>query len=224
MVPFPEGDDKAQYPGVVIDNVSFGVVTSWKGDYVSVGVQPPLKVGYFIGEAESGQCVLLFSFTDGGGEALGNVKDSGQVVLVELHHMLGRGGGDGVCRSHGGLYGGQRANGCFDQSVDGNVGHPLGSVGVMIRAGVVFAEPGMGEGVVGGLVVDPEEEELSWLKVGLELKGDDLEGESASKEGLRFGCDHSGERAHLALIIVCRVFIESRCWCWYCAIKSGAWI
>jgi hypothetical protein len=33
----------------------------------------------------------------------------------------------------------------------------------MVRAGVVFAEPSMDEGVVGGLIVDPEEEELLQL-------------------------------------------------------------
>jgi hypothetical protein len=40
--------------------------------------------------------------------------------LVELHYMFGRAGGDGLHRSCGGPYGGRRANGRFDQSVDGN--------------------------------------------------------------------------------------------------------
>jgi hypothetical protein len=40
----------------------------------------------------------------------------------------------------------------------------------MIGARVVFAEPGVDQGVVGRLVVDPQEEELSGLQVGLELK------------------------------------------------------
>jgi hypothetical protein len=34
---------------------------------------------------------------------------------------------------------------------------------VVIGAGVVFAKPSVDEGVVGGLVVDPKEEELSEL-------------------------------------------------------------
>jgi hypothetical protein len=33
----------------------------------------------------------------------------------------------------------------------------------MVRAGIVFAEPGVDQGVVGRLVVDPQEEELSRL-------------------------------------------------------------
>jgi hypothetical protein len=40
--------------------------------------------------------------------------------LVELHHRLGRVGGDGSRRSCGGPNGGQRVKGCFDHSVDGN--------------------------------------------------------------------------------------------------------
>jgi hypothetical protein len=40
--------------------------------------------------------------------------------LVELHYSVGRGGGDGSCRSHGGPNGGRRANGCFDQSINGD--------------------------------------------------------------------------------------------------------
>jgi hypothetical protein len=49
---------------------------------------------------------LFFSFADGGGKALGNVEDSGRVVLVELHHIFGRARGDGSCWSCGGPYGG----------------------------------------------------------------------------------------------------------------------
>jgi hypothetical protein len=46
---------------------------------------------------------------------------------------------------------------------------------MMIGAGVVFAEPGMDQGVVGRLIVDPQEEELSWLQFGLELESDESE-------------------------------------------------
>jgi hypothetical protein len=45
----------------------------------------------------------------------------------------------------------------------------------MVQVGIVFAEVCVDEGVVRRLVVDPQEEELSWLKVRLELKGDDFE-------------------------------------------------
>jgi hypothetical protein len=77
--------------------------------------------------------------------------------------------------------------------------------------GIVFAEPSVDKGVVRGLVVDPQEEELSQLEVGLELKGDDLEQDSAERKGLGFGCDHLGKRVHLAIPIIHRVFIDS--WC-----------
>jgi hypothetical protein len=46
---------------------------------------------------------------------------------------------------------------------------------MMIRAGIVFAEPGVDQGVIGRLVVDPQEEELSWLQVGLELESSEPE-------------------------------------------------
>jgi hypothetical protein len=97
------------------------LITGWEGNHVLIVVQSPFEVRYFVGKGEGGQCALLFSFMNGGGEALGNVEDSGWVVLVELHHMFGRGGGDGACRSHGGLYSGQRANGCLNQSVNGDI-------------------------------------------------------------------------------------------------------
>jgi hypothetical protein len=48
----------------------------------------------------------------------------------------------------------------------------------MIRAEIAFAEPGVDGSVVGGLVVDPQEEELSWLEVGLKFEGDSFEGDS----------------------------------------------
>jgi hypothetical protein len=95
---------------------------------------------------------------------------------------------------------------------------------VVIGAGIVFAEPGVNKGVVRRLVVDPQEEELSGLEVGLELEGGDSERYGVRQEGLQLDCDCSGKRAHLALTIPCRVFIEERCCCWYCFIKSGAWI
>jgi hypothetical protein len=148
-------DDEVQYPGVVIENVSFRAVASQEGNHVSVGVQPLFEVRYFVGEAKGSQCALLFLLADGGGEALGNVEDSSWVVLVELHHMFGRGRGDRAHRSRGGPYGGQRANGRFNQSIDGDIGHLSGPVGMMIGTGVVLAEPGVDESVVRGLVIDP---------------------------------------------------------------------
>jgi hypothetical protein len=51
---------------------------------------------------------------------------------------------------------------------------------VVIGAGVVFAEPSVDEGVVRRLVVSPQEEELSGLKVGLKLKVDDFK-----RDGIR---------------------------------------
>jgi hypothetical protein len=52
----------------------------------------------------------------------------------------------------------------------------------MVGAGIVFAEPSVDEGVVGWLVVDPQEEELLWLEVGLEFEHNRLEGDSAGRE------------------------------------------
>jgi hypothetical protein len=46
---------------------------------------------------------------------------------------------------------------------------------MMIGAGVVFAEPSMDQDVVGRLVVDPQEKELSGLQVRLELERNRLE-------------------------------------------------
>jgi hypothetical protein len=48
---------------------------------------------------------------------------------------------------------------------------------MMIGTGVVFAEPSVDQGVIGRLVVDPQEEELSRLQVGLKLEGSDFEGD-----------------------------------------------
>jgi hypothetical protein len=49
---------------------------------------------------------------------------------------------------------------------------------MMVGAGVIFAEVCMHEGVVWGLVIDPEEEKLSWLQVGLEFERSDFKGDS----------------------------------------------
>jgi hypothetical protein len=45
----------------------------------------------------------------------------------------------------------------------------------MIGAGIVLAELSVDESVVRRLVIGPQEEELSLLKVGLKLEGDDFE-------------------------------------------------
>jgi hypothetical protein len=47
---------------------------------------------------------------------------------------------------------------------------------VVIRARVVSTEVGVHKGVVQGLIVDPQEEELVGLQIGLEFKRDDFEG------------------------------------------------
>jgi hypothetical protein len=46
---------------------------------------------------------------------------------------------------------------------------------VVVWARVVFAEVGVDQSVIRGLVIDPQEEELSWLQVRLELEGGDFE-------------------------------------------------
>jgi hypothetical protein len=84
---------------------------------------------------------------------------------------------------------------------------------VVVRAGVIFAEVGVDEGMVRGLVIDPEEEELSWLEVGLELEGDDFESDGAGRERLWFGCDCSGESVHLAMLMLYEAFKDQ--WCWH---------
>jgi hypothetical protein len=55
---------------------------------------------------------------------------------------------------------------------------------MVVRAGVVFAEPSVDEGMVRRLVVDPQEKELLGLEVGLELKGDNFERDSVGRERL----------------------------------------
>jgi hypothetical protein len=173
-----------------------------------IDIQSLLKIGYYVGESKGGQRILLFPPLNGGGKALSNVENSSWVVLVELHHMLGGARGDGSRRGHGGPYGGRRANGCLDQSINGDGGHSSQSIGVVVRAGVVFAEPGVNEGMIGRLVIDPQKEELTWLEVGLKFEGGDLERNCAWREGFGFGCDRLGERAYLASSSIHRVFID----------------
>jgi hypothetical protein len=48
---------------------------------------------------------------------------------------------------------------------------------MMVGAGVVFTEVCVHEGVVRGLVVDPQEEELSGLQIRLELECNSPEGD-----------------------------------------------
>jgi hypothetical protein len=48
----------------------------------------------------------------------------------------------------------------------------------MVRARVVLAKVGVRKGVVWRLVVDPQEEELAGLQMGLEFERDDFEGTS----------------------------------------------
>jgi hypothetical protein len=175
--------DKVWYPGVVIEDVSLRSITCWEGDSFSIAVQSFFEVRYFIGEGEGSQHVLLFSFMDHGGEALGNVEDGDRVVLVELYHSFGRARGDGLCRSRRGPNGGRRANGCLNQSVDGDGRHASRSVGVMVGTRVVFAEPSVDEGVVRRLVVDPQKEELSRLEVGLKLEDGDFKWDGIGREG-----------------------------------------
>jgi hypothetical protein len=151
--------------------------------------------------------VPLFSFLDGGGQSLGNVIDGNWVISVEVHHVFSGIGGDGLRRSCGGPYGGQRAKGCLDQSINGDGRHGLGSVGVVVRTGVVFTEVGVDEDVARWLIVESEEKELLGLKAGLELKVNLLERDSVDEERLWFGCNCSGESAHLAMVVVVRAFI-----------------
>jgi hypothetical protein len=120
MLAVPHWYDKVWHSGFIINNIPLEAVTCWKWDRILVGVQPLLKVGYFVVKGQGGQGILLLPFSYGGGEALGNVEDGSRVVLVELHHRLGRVGGDGSCRSRGGPNGGRRAKGRFDQSVNGD--------------------------------------------------------------------------------------------------------
>jgi hypothetical protein len=46
---------------------------------------------------------------------------------------------------------------------------------MMVGARVVFAKVGVDQGMVQRLIIDPQEEELSQLQVGLELKGGESE-------------------------------------------------
>jgi hypothetical protein len=134
ILSFPIGDNKVRYPSVIIDDVAFGAIAGGERNCVLVSIQSSFEIGYFIGKAKVTQGVLFFPSLDGGGKALGNVENSGQVVLVELHHMFSRARGDGSHRRCGGPYGGQRAKGCFDQRIDSDDRHSLGSIGVMVGA------------------------------------------------------------------------------------------
>jgi hypothetical protein len=55
---------------------------------------------------------------------------------------------------------------------------------MVIGTGIVLAEPSVDEGMVGRLIVDPQEEELLRLKVGLKLKDGNFEGSSVRGERL----------------------------------------
>jgi hypothetical protein len=46
---------------------------------------------------------------------------------------------------------------------------------MMVGARIVFTEPGMNQGMVGRLVVDPQKEELSGLQIRLELERSEFE-------------------------------------------------
>jgi hypothetical protein len=111
MISISDWDDKAQYPGVIIDDIPLRSVAGEERDRLSVVIQLLLQIGYLIGEGKGSLGVLFFSLSSHGGKALGNVEDGDGVVLVELHHSFGKGGGDGSCWSHRGPYGGRRANG-----------------------------------------------------------------------------------------------------------------
>jgi hypothetical protein len=147
--------DEVWYPVFIVNDIPIWPVTCGEGNPVLILVQLFLKIRYLICKGECGRGVLLFPPSNGSGKALGNVEDGNVVVLVELHHSFSKGGGDGACWSCGGLYGGRRAKGCLDHSVDGDIGHFSGFIRVVIRAGIVLAEPSVNESVVGGLVVNP---------------------------------------------------------------------
>jgi hypothetical protein len=155
--------DEVWYPGLVVNNIPFGLITDGEWDRILVVVQPSFKVGYLVTEGQDGQGILVFPFSYGGSEALGNVEDGNWVVLVELHHRFGRAGGDGSRRGRGGPNGGQQVKGCLDHSVDGDGRHFLGAVRVMVGARVVLAKVRVHKGMVWWLVIDPQEEELLGL-------------------------------------------------------------
>jgi hypothetical protein len=64
---------------------------------------------------------------------------------------------------------------------------------MMIGAGVVFAEPSVDQGVVGKLIVNPQEKELSGLQVRLELERNRLERGSFFGYWFQLGCNHLRE-------------------------------
>jgi hypothetical protein len=203
-------DDEVWYPGVIIEDEPIRVVAGGKRDCFPVSVQASLEILHFVSKGKVTKGVLFLLPSNGGGEALGNVEHGNWVVSVEVHYSVGSVRRDGSWRSHGGLYSGRRANGRLNQSVDGNGRHGSESIGVMIGAGIVLAEVGMGEGMVRWLIVDPEEKELLGLKVRLKFKGDLSKGNSISGDGLWFGCDGLRESVHLTLVVILRVFIVER--------------
>jgi hypothetical protein len=99
-------DDKVRYPGVIIEDEPLRSFAGGKGNRASIDVQLSLEVKYLVSESEGGQRVLLLPSSNSGGEALGNVEDGGEVVLVELHHSFSGARGDGSCKSHRGPYDG----------------------------------------------------------------------------------------------------------------------
>jgi hypothetical protein len=78
----------------------------------------------------------------------------------------------------------------------------------MVGTGVVFTEPSVDKGMVRRLIVDPKEEELLQLEVWLEFKGNSFEWDGFYGERFWFGCNCSGERVHLIIFDICRVFME----------------
>jgi hypothetical protein len=95
---------------------------------------------------------------------------------------------------------------------------------VVIRTQIVSAEVSVDKGVVRWLIVDPKEKELLGLEAGLKFKSDLPEGNSVGGKGFWFGCNGSRESAHLALVVVLRVFMAERGLLrWNCLTKSEAW-
>jgi hypothetical protein len=94
-IPVSARDDKVRYPDVIIEDEPIRAVAGGEWDRFPIGVQLPFEVLHFVSESEVTESVLLLSFLNGGGEALGNVEYGGWVVLVELHHIVSSVGEDG---------------------------------------------------------------------------------------------------------------------------------
>jgi hypothetical protein len=84
-IPFTTGDNEVRHPGVVVEDKSLRAVAAGKGDHLSVGVQLSFEVLHLVGKGKVAKGILLLLLLNGDGEALGNVKDSGWVVTVELY-------------------------------------------------------------------------------------------------------------------------------------------